>query len=166
MHWNFKTCQVSVLGKVKPKKIYILFYVVRHSNSSHWSKLKVVMKTKCPHDRTLILAWEQYCFTNRAQTDANIKISRIIALLQRSEFVGQMSLSWQKSTLFKNYFDANIFLSTNEFVFLLKIFQAVLSLVLTFGMLPYQNAPFLAGIPFPLWKIKTFNSSMEIFMVS
>lgn len=86
----------SVSGKVKPKKMHILFYVVRHSNSSHWSKLRLVMKIKCPHDRTLISAWEQYCFRNTAQTYANRKISRIIALLQRSELIGQMSLSWQK----------------------------------------------------------------------
>lgn len=84
----------SVLGKVKPKKIHILFYVVRHSNSSHWSKLKLVMKIKCPHDRTLILTWEQYSFMNTAQTYASIKISRIIALLQRSELTCQMSFSW------------------------------------------------------------------------
>lgn len=160
------TPSYNVLGKAKPKKIHIPFYVVRNANSSHWSKLKLVMKTKCPHDRTLILAWEQYCFMNTAQTDANIKIARITALLQRSELIGQMSLPWQKSTLFKNYFDVNIFLSTNEFVFFLKIFQAVLSLVLMFGMLPYQNVPFLAGIPFSLWNIKTLNSSMERFMVS
>lgn len=78
----------SVSGKVKPKNPHILFYAVKHSHSSHWSKLKLVMKIKCPHDRTLILAWEQYSFMNTAQTYANIKISRIIALLQRSELIG------------------------------------------------------------------------------
>lgn len=36
----------------------------------------------------------------------------------------------KKSTLFKNYFDVNIFLSINKLAFFLEIFQAVLSLVL------------------------------------